>query len=214
MKHFQWLAILCVLLTGCIKEDLSPDSFFKKTTSGRNTLAFTLNGTKIYQDVTRNWLSIKKWAWLVEAHGADDVLMVQALLDNSKIPFIAFSLPKAQVEPGNGIIPEVYLYFEYLPELTHRVEYEYNGNTHTRLVIDRQTEYHKAIIKEAYVFIRFWNAKNHILSGDFTIKGEMELCDGSVTPFVINDGVFDVSNWREVDRRQDYDSRTDEQPGS
>ena len=159
IKRITIITAFLFLLCSC-----SNKYYLEKTSYGKNSLAFTINGeliTHVHHFIGGSHASAYK-------KGND--LHVVASLDHDVFYGIMLSVPADQADKGITLHPVVS--FEYYSK-------------HTK-------EYKEATIEEATLLVRRLDYEKSIFSGDFTIKGYYENGSGKATHFIVSDGVFDM----------------------
>ena len=158
---------------------------FWATQSGKNTLAFTMDGKKIYQRRAHGYLFSGKGLAYFQIKDDQASIDIHADLKPEEFPFIDFSFPADQLEQGATIAPVIDFQYVYLPEI-------YERNSEGRIVKVREAEFRSFDMEETSM--RFTHCEDKIISGFFTFVGSYTDSIGTVHRVNVTDGVFDVSD--------------------
>ena len=184
----------------------SCDKFvFQKTQSGRNSLAFALDGKDTIRRDTYDPNGIYGPFYPLAQYyiGENGDLCIEAYLSKKTIKHITIKLP-GNIRENKLYQPEIELTYLYAKAKCHvqdeepgeGVEWWYqmeNGRwTNKYIVEDKPAEWRTAKITDAFLKVRFYDSESHILAGNFFFAGECE--DEVKGKFSIkgSTGVFDV----------------------
>lgn len=177
---FGFSFFFCIgLISSCAKESIIS---FSETTLGKNTLAFTIEGIKIYQETCYHYH--ERYARYYEDSDSG-IIRIHADLTSNHFPEIDLSFPAYQVSAITSFAPKVEMTYEFLPPI-------YEPHEHGGGHLTRSPEYRSISITESNIEIRYFD--NNILAGRFSLKGEYADSLGNIHPVVIDDGIFDVTN--------------------
>ena len=170
---FLVLILSVISFVSCSEEDLREryrekvEKFsFSETHTGKGSLAFTIDGTKVYQNTSVLWWGGRQISYYRKLTEKDQI-EIFSLLNNNIFYSIRFVFPSEELKADATIHPDVEL--KYFSE----------GNNLQYVIV------YDAIINITY-------CENDIISGRFTLEGEYADSSGKVHIVDVTDGIFDL----------------------
>ena len=192
------------LMCSCIKIDFAgifhsaKDAYYsKETEKGTNRFSFTIDHLRLYQITSGGAPSTsppERFAkYSVNEETAVTTIYARLISSGyyvSTVPFpeITFTFSSELLESGAEFCEvETEFWYLYLPRLCHL-------DSEMMQITDREAEYQLVDVSETKIRIRKWSPEDCILAGNFTMTGQYTDSLGVVHPFVVNDGVFDLTD--------------------
>lgn len=199
MRKYLFIVAIIFLTGSCDNSRFPWDSDNnKETAEGKNTLSFTIGNLKINQATGGGFLSpiIRHARYSIDEETAVATILASLISDGyyvNTMPFpeISFTFSSDLLE-SNAEFNEVETEFWYLyqPQIWHWEEKDEVGRIQ---IIDRDWEYQLVDVSETKIRIRKWSPEERILAGNFTMTGQYTDSLGLVHPFVVKDGLFDLT---------------------